>query len=205
MMNNPDNASFKWSLILSLFIHASAFLVFKTQLEYRRINIFQSGLPVQLRYYDAPEQEKKKEAKKPEKKIKKKKTEEVYNKKNIKKKAVKPPEPKSEPPKPPRQTVAVIDIKNFPYPTYLRDLEKKIGNNWVMPAQLEGLLGRQAVIYFRIMRDGEINGVRVDENSGEAGLDISGLRAVKNSAPFPPLPSGFDEEYLIVRFHFKIR
>ena len=74
-----------------------------------------------------------------------------------------------------------------------------------MPSGLQELEGKKAVVYFRILKGGEISDIRVEASSGEPVLDLSGLRAVQESAPFPPLPSGFDEEYLIVHFYFTIQ
>ena len=74
-----------------------------------------------------------------------------------------------------------------------------------MPSRLQEWEGKKAVVYFRIQRGGEISDIKVETSSGEPNLDLSGLRAVQESAPFPPLPSGFDEEYLIVHFYFEIQ
>ncbi len=199
MMNNSGITSFKLSLVFSILLHVSAFLIFRIQIEHRKYDIY---MPIQMRVFE-PEQDKKTVKKKQVKKEKEK----VNVKKKTKKKKVveKQPEPEPEPPKTPPQTTGIVEIPNFPYPWYLNGLRKKIGNKWAMPVQLKDMVGKKAVIYFMIMRDGEIRNARIETKSGVVELDISGLRAVMESAPFQLLPSGFDEEYLIVHFYFQIK
>ena len=60
-------------------------------------------------------------------------------------------------------------------------------------------------MYFRIKSNGEIQSVRLTESSGEKIFDQLSLRAVKLSSPFPPLPPGFQEDYLGVYFEFAFR
>ncbi len=199
MMNNSGLTSFKLSLVFSILFHVSLFLIFKTQIEHRQYDIY---MPIQMRVF---EREPVKEPAK--KKLVKKEKEKVNIKKTPRKEKVtkKTPEPEPEPQKKPQQTTGIIEIPNFPYPWYLNSLRKKIGNNWDMPVQPEDMVGKKAVIYFRIKRGGEVSGIRIETRSGISELDISGLRAVKESMPFIPLPSEFKEEYLIVHFYFKIK
>jgi TonB family protein len=57
-------------------------------------------------------------------------------------------------------------------------------------------------IYFRIRRDGSIDGERVESPSGNSLMDQSALLAVRRSNPLPRLPEGFDSPSLGVRFWF---
>jgi protein TonB len=87
---------------------------------------------------------------------------------------------------------------NFPYVYYLQQIQSRITGNW---NRLNSAQGR-VQIYFRIKRDGSIDGARVESPSGNAFLDQSALHAVLRSDPLPRLPEGFDAGSLGVRFWF---
>jgi protein TonB len=87
---------------------------------------------------------------------------------------------------------------DFPFTWYLQQVQTRITGNW---NRLSAANGR-VQIYFRIRRDGGIEGVRVDSPSGNASLDQSALLAVRRSDPLPRLPEGFEAQALGVRFWF---
>jgi TonB family protein len=87
---------------------------------------------------------------------------------------------------------------NFPFISYLQQIQARITGNW---SRLNSAQGR-VQIYFRIKRDGSIDGARVESPSGNAFLDQSALLAVRRSDPLPRLPEGFDSGSLGVRFWF---
>lgn len=96
-----------------------------------------------------------------------------------------------------------VDAANFEFTYYLIALRNRIGQNWSAPAGLAAA-GEpvRAVIYFRIERDGTVSDVRVEESSSRSFFDQSAVRAVRISAPLPPLPLAFDGEQLGVHFGF---
>jgi len=211
MTAKADGINFSWSIAVSIFIHACAFMFLKIPLEYGRV-VYYSSLPVELYNLSEPrknQDEKNVPKEKPEEK--KKKEETVNIKKNIKETKQKDKETeeikKQEEPRQEQQAQAkfvTIDIKEFPFPWYLSLIENKVKEKWEKPQGLEALTGRKAVIYFRITRSGEITDMRIETASGDAGLDISGMRAVKEAGTMPPLPAEFGEEYLSVHFGFEI-
>jgi TonB family protein len=87
---------------------------------------------------------------------------------------------------------------NFPYTWYLQQVQSRITGNWNRLTSAQG----RVQIYFRIMRDGSVDGARVESPSGNASLDQSALLAVRRSDPLPRLPEGFDGGSLGVRFWF---
>ena len=87
---------------------------------------------------------------------------------------------------------------SFPYISYLQQIQSRITGNW---NRLNAAQGR-VQIYFRIKRDGTIDGARVESPSGNGFLDQSALLAVRRSDPLPRLPEGFDASSLGVRFWF---
>ncbi|OIO72437.1 MAG: hypothetical protein AUJ85_10210 [Elusimicrobia bacterium CG1_02_37_114] len=109
-----------------------------------------------------------------------------------------------EPPQPQRQPVSSLSLEaaKFPYTYYLNQIRKKVSANWFFNRQSGNL---RNVVYFRIKPNGEIIALRLSESSGDRIFDQLSSRAVELSAPFPPLPQGFEEEYLGVYFEFAFR
>lgn len=87
---------------------------------------------------------------------------------------------------------------DFPYVWYLQQVQGRITGNWNRLTSVQG----RVQIYFRIRKDGSIDGERVEMPSGNAALDQSALLAVKRSNPLPPLPDAFGGRALGVRFWF---
>jgi len=75
---------------------------------------------------------------------------------------------------------------DFPFIWYLQQVQNKITGNWNRLSAAQG----RVMIYFRIKRDGGLEGIRVESPSGDAALDQSALLAVRRSDPLPPLPEG---------------
>jgi TonB family protein len=94
--------------------------------------------------------------------------------------------------------VGDLDGASFPFMWYLQQVQNHITSNWNRMSSAQG----RVQIYFRIRRDGSLEGIRVEIPSGNGGLDQSALLAVKRSDPLPRLPDGFDGQTLGVRFWF---
>lgn len=103
------------------------------------------------------------------------------------------------------QGIISLDTSTFPYLYYLRILKNKIYENWNPPVNLEKALGEQkmAVIFFKILKSGEIVSPSIEKSSGVAFYDQSALRAVISANPLPPLPDEFSEEFLEVHMGFR--
>jgi protein TonB len=97
-----------------------------------------------------------------------------------------------------------VDAANFEFTYYLVLVRNRIAQNWTPPA---GMVTRgdplRAVVYFRIGRDGRVEGARVESGSAIDYFDRSALRAVMISDPLPPLPLGFSGSDLGVHFGFE--
>jgi TonB family protein len=87
---------------------------------------------------------------------------------------------------------------NFPFMWYLQQVQGAITGNWNRMSNSQG----RVQVYFRIRRDGRLEGARVEIPSGNSGLDQSALLAVRRSDPLPRLPDGFEGQTLGVRFWF---
>lgn len=98
-----------------------------------------------------------------------------------------------------------VDNPGFQFTYYLVIIQNKISSNWTPPYKA-GRPGekRKTVIAFRILRNGQIQDVRLESSSGATYLDQSALRAISRSSPLPPLPQRFLDEFLGVHFNFEL-
>jgi TonB family protein len=97
-----------------------------------------------------------------------------------------------------------LDVSDFPFTYYLRQLQAKISERWAPPrASVAG--GERVVVLFEIGRDGQIKEPAVEKSSGNALYDQSALRAVTEAGPFPPLPPEFKAPSLKVHFGFEFK
>lgn len=126
------------------------------------------------------------------------------------------PEPKEPEPAPPEEapletsvdekepgdgTAMTVDAPRFPFSYYLSAIERRISQNWFTGTSA-GASGLSCVVYFRLDRAGSIAGLRLETPSGNSYFDGSAMRAVRSSAPFPPLPKAFSEPWLGIHFTF---
>lgn len=129
------------------------------------------------------------------------------------------PKPKAEPPpqanplqRPPTRTQRVgsvfgdplgastsaatlgVEDPNFTYGYYLDLVVQRISENWQAPRVDEGT--GDTIVYFRIQRDGQVTDLAIRESSRADVFDRRALQAVEISAPLPPLPKGYDKDFL---------
>lgn len=86
---------------------------------------------------------------------------------------------------------------------YSRYIWPKIKRNWALPASLMPRENITAIIEVRIGQSGALEYIGFEKRSGNSAFDESALRAVKKSAPFPPL-AGWSAGRSIeigIRFH----
>jgi len=97
-----------------------------------------------------------------------------------------------------------IGLSNFPYTYYLQTIHGKISGNWYTSQISPGVTGEfHTTVYFKIFRNGEISSLEIRERSGIRSLDLSALRAILSSAPFPPLPNDYEEDFLGIHLIFE--
>lgn len=194
------NKTFLYSLIASGILHIILFAVLSAPR--RKISVTQ--LTVDLIYVKTQQVEhaktpsKQKIVQKPAKQITKEKPkpdEDTIRKKPVKTEPALPPEPVL-------SSKVQIEAKDFPYTYYLRVIQNRIASQWQWPSRAGT---RKTVAYFRIQRDGTVTSIRIDDSSADYLYDQAALRAIHRALPMPPLPDGFDEEYLGVYFEFSYR
>ncbi|MBN2409542.1 MAG: TonB family protein [Candidatus Aminicenantes bacterium] len=95
-------------------------------------------------------------------------------------------------------------LANFPYAYYLNIITDRVSSNWFSSLVDPGVSGSfQTIVYFRIEKSGQITDVKIEQSSGVTPLDLSAVRAVRASAPFPPLPREYGETYLGIHLIFE--
>jgi protein TonB len=97
-----------------------------------------------------------------------------------------------------------VDVSDFPFTYYLRQLQNKITEKW-QPPRGASVGGEKAIVLFEIDREGQIKEPSVERSSGNAIYDQSAVRAVLDASPFPPLPQGFPGRSLRVHFGFEYK
>ena len=96
-----------------------------------------------------------------------------------------------------------LDTAEFKHLSYMHKLRERIEGIWVYPpaAIRQGLTG-DLFIRFVILADGSLGDVRLVRTSGYPELDDAALQAVRNAAPFLPLPKKWGVEAFAVKGHF---
>lgn len=97
-----------------------------------------------------------------------------------------------------------IGLSNFPFTYYLQIIIDRVSNNWFTSLVDPGISGSfQATVHFKIYKNGQISELKIEESSGIKSLDLSAFRAIQTSAPFPPLPGAYEDEYLGIYLIFE--
>jgi TonB family protein len=84
---------------------------------------------------------------------------------------------------------------------YLGLVDYKISSNWT-PLGSGGAKDVVVVIRFRVLRSGAVQHVELETGSGDAGLDTSAMRAIRQSLPLPPFHNMMTEPFLDLRYRF---
>ena len=98
--------------------------------------------------------------------------------------------------------VASFDDPTFVYGYYLDRMAALISQRWSPPRAPAGMA---VVVRFRILADGNVEQLQLDTSSGMRSFDVSGLRAVEQASPLPPLPRGYRKPSLGVTLVMRAR
>jgi len=97
-----------------------------------------------------------------------------------------------------------IGLSSFPFTYYLQIIIDRVSSNWFTSLVDPGIRGNfQSTVYFKIYKNGQLSNLKIEESSGIRSLDLSALRAIQSSAPFPPLPKEYKNEYLGIHLIFE--
>jgi TonB family protein len=99
----------------------------------------------------------------------------------------------------------LTDTQGVDFTSYLRQILLTVKRNWqtVIPESVR-LLGRRGKVsvVLSIGRNGQIEKLVFNEQSGTDSLDKAAVAGVSMSQPFPPLPSEFKGDKIVVQFNF---
>lgn len=90
----------------------------------------------------------------------------------------------------------------FAYPDYLENIVTQIHRYF----RWTGTSRPSAEVYFVINRDGSVGDIRLVRRSGNAAFDFEAIGAIEQAGrrhAFGPLPKGFPQDRLPLRFEFK--
>jgi TonB family protein len=73
---------------------------------------------------------------------------------------------------------------------YMANLQKRIKSRWT---PLKDNVSNRVKLLFKIALNGELSNVSISVPSGNPQADQAALKAVREAAPFPPLPTGADQ------------
>jgi TonB family protein len=91
------------------------------------------------------------------------------------------------------------DVKRVLLSPYYSNLEDAIEKYWQLPASYSG---PRPIALMVISRDGRLLSTRILKSSGDREVDDMSLRAVRNAAPFGPLPGDFITDSINLPFSF---
>ena len=107
---------------------------------------------------------------------------------------------KGMPAKKPGDDSVTLDTDEFKFMSYNRWLKIKVESVLKYP-ELAALTGLQGTLYiqFNIMKDGSLGDLSLIQTSNYKILDDEALRAIRNAAPFEPLPDAWKMDHYTVR------
>jgi len=89
------------------------------------------------------------------------------------------------------------------YGWYVGAVRNRVRSNWLLAMISPNIISAPRVyVTFDILRDGQIDDVKVVQSSGIPEVDRSALRAVLASNPFGPLPPDYPGDKVSVEFYF---
>ncbi|MEC4818010.1 MAG: TonB family protein, partial [Scytonema sp. PMC 1069.18] len=94
-----------------------------------------------------------------------------------------------------------IDARKDDLGPYLAQLQEKVRQQWI-PGLTQS--SRRTVLLFTINRTGQVSKLEITSSSGYDVTDEVAINAVKRAAPFAPLPTTYEHNYLNIEFSFSI-
>ena len=97
-----------------------------------------------------------------------------------------------------------VETQDFPFSYYLSLIRFRIQDRWRPPYQTTGESNKLVtVVGFRILRNGGVSEVDMENSSGRFLFDQAAIRAIRTLGQLPPLPAEFTGEYLTVHIEFE--
>ncbi len=100
-------------------------------------------------------------------------------------------------------SIGSVGAEDVQFGWYRASVIALLQSHWTRPV-LEGVRQTLSVIVtFEVEGDGRVENVQVETSSGIPSLDRSAQRAVQDSSPLPPLPTGLGKPPFAARFEFR--
>lgn len=104
------------------------------------------------------------------------------------------------------EPLILSDTRGVDFGPYLARVLAAVRRNWLAVIPESARLGQKGktVIVFTILKDGSVPPTQpvVTRTSGQDPLDRAALSAILASVPFPPLPTQFTGEHIVLQFTF---
>lgn len=89
---------------------------------------------------------------------------------------------------------------------YVEAVQRRVSSNWLQSTVDPSVrFAPRVVVTFEILRDGSITNIQVTQSSGNASVDTSAVRAVRDSSPAERLPAEYAGSFVNVEFWFDFR
>jgi len=88
---------------------------------------------------------------------------------------------------------------DFHFTYYIERMLALIESRWYKPSVPPGARAR---VRFVILKSGKVEGIRLEESSGNSSFDRAALRAMYAANPLPPLPPAYGKPSLTVHLSF---
>ena len=82
---------------------------------------------------------------------------------------------------------------------YVSNLKTNILANWHVPNDMNNY---STVVVFRVLNNGQLEGVKLLQSSGSKLIDNASIYAVQTSAPFKPFPASYPVAYIDIQINF---
>lgn len=96
-----------------------------------------------------------------------------------------------------------FDVTNYKFLIYNQKLKERIESVWKYPpeAASRGIYG-DLIIKFTILKNGRLGKVELVRTSGHEDLDDAAIKALKDAAPFWPIPKEWEMDSYTITGHF---
>jgi protein TonB len=90
------------------------------------------------------------------------------------------------------------------YPWYVEAVQRRISSNWLQSTVDPAVrFAPRVVVDFQVLRDGSVTNVQLVHSSGNSSVDLSAIRAIRESSPLDRLPGDYAGSNVNVEFSFE--
>jgi TonB family protein len=100
--------------------------------------------------------------------------------------------------------IILSDTRGVDFGPYLEEILQIVRQNWYAVIPESARLGEkgEVAIVFDIQKDGSVPKIELVSSSGKRPLDLAAIASIRASIPFPPLPSQFTGNHLLLQFNY---